>query len=54
MNDNHKMVLHTYEHFGMEKEWLAAFFASPLIGLTAILWATDSLMQCFYGLNMRN
>ena len=29
MNDNHKMVLHTYEHFGMEKGWLAAFFASP-------------------------
>lgn len=30
MNDNQKKVLHTYEHFGMEKEWLSAFFASPL------------------------
>jgi phosphoadenosine phosphosulfate reductase len=24
-----KRTLHSYEHFGMQKEWLAAFFAAP-------------------------
>lgn len=30
MNGNQKKTLHTYEHFGMEKGWLAAFLASPM------------------------
>lgn len=29
MSGNQRKTLHTYEHFGMEKEWLAAFLASP-------------------------
>lgn len=29
MNSNQKKTLHTYQHFGMEKEWLADFFFFP-------------------------
>jgi len=28
--DSVKKILHTYQHFGMEKEWLASFFVSPM------------------------
>ena len=29
MSANGASILHTYDHFGMEKDWLSQFFASP-------------------------